>query len=52
MKKALELPLVVERLENQGIETEYTTVAQFEKLIQEDALRWAKLVKQSGIVLD
>jgi len=52
IKKALELPAVVERLENQGIETEYTTVAQFEKLIQEDAARWAKLVKQSGIVLD
>lgn len=52
IKKALELPAVVERLENQGIETEYTTVAEFEKLIREDAARWAKLVKQSGIVLD
>jgi len=52
IRKALELPAVVERLENQGIEIEYTTVAQFEKLIQEDAARWAKLVKQSGIVLE
>lgn len=52
IKKALSVPAVVERLENQGIETEYTTVAQFEKLIREDAIRWAKLVKTSGIVLE
>ena len=52
IKKALEVAAVVERLESQGIETEYTTIAQFEKLIQEDAQRWARLVKQSGIVLD
>jgi tripartite-type tricarboxylate transporter receptor subunit TctC len=52
IRKALEVAAVVERLENQGIEVEYTTIAQFEKLIQEDARRWARLVKQSGIVLD
>jgi len=52
IKKALEVAATVDRLESQGIETEYTTIAQFEKLIQEDARRWARLVKQSGIVLD
>jgi tripartite-type tricarboxylate transporter receptor subunit TctC len=52
IKKALTVPAVVDRLENQGIETEYTTVAQFEKLIRDDAVRWANLVKTSGIVLE
>lgn len=52
MKKALETPAVRERLASQGIETEYTTVAEFAQLIREDAARWAKLVKQSGIVLE
>jgi tripartite-type tricarboxylate transporter receptor subunit TctC len=52
MKKALETPAVRERLAAQGIETEYTTVAEFAQLIREDAARWAKLVKDSGIVLE
>jgi tripartite-type tricarboxylate transporter receptor subunit TctC len=52
MKKALETPAVRERLAAQGIETEYTTVAEFAKLIREDAARWAKLVKDAGIVLE
>lgn len=52
IKKALENQSVIGRLESQGIEVEYTTVAEFEKLIREDAVRWAKLVKSSGIVLD
>jgi len=52
IKKALELQPVIDRLASQGIEVDYTTVAEFEKLIKEDALRWAKLVKSSGIVLD
>ena len=51
MKKALETPAVRERLAAQGIETEYTTVAEFAQLIREDAARWAKLVKDAGIVL-
>lgn len=52
IKKALELQSVIDRLANNGIEVEYTTVAEFEKLIKEDAARWAKLVKSSGIELD
>ena len=52
MKKALETQAVRERLAGQGIEVEYTTVDQFAKLIREDATRWAKLVKESGIALD
>ncbi|MCW5604286.1 MAG: tripartite tricarboxylate transporter substrate binding protein [Burkholderiales bacterium] len=52
MKKALENKSVIERLANQGIEVEYTTVEQFDRLIKEDAARWAKLVKESGIVLE
>lgn len=52
IKKALSVPSVIERLESQGIEIEYTTVPEFEKLIKEDAARWARLVKQSGIILD
>lgn len=52
IKKALETPSVIERLANQGIEVEYTTVAEFEKLIKDDAVRWARLVKDAGIVLE
>ena len=52
IKKALELPSVIDRLTNNGIEVEYTTVAEFARLIKEDAARWAKLVRQSGVVLD
>lgn len=52
IRKALETPLVVERLEHQGIEVQYTTTAEFDRLIQDDARRWARLVKQAGITLD
>lgn len=52
MKIALENPGVRERLANQGIDVEYTTVDEFAKLIREDAVRWAKLVKDAGIVLE
>lgn len=52
IKKALEVQSVIDKLTNNGIEIEYTTVPEFAKLIKEDAARWAKLVKQSGVVLD
>ncbi len=52
IKKALALQSVIDRLANQGIEVEYTTIPEFDKLIRDDATRWAKLVKQSGIVLE
>lgn len=52
IKKALAVPAVETRLASNGIETEYTTVAEFDKLIKEDAARWKKLVKDAGIVLE
>lgn len=52
IKKALEVQAVIDKLTGNGIEIEYTTVPEFAKLIREDAARWAKLVKQSGVVLD
>jgi len=52
IKKALETPATRDRLAGQGIDTYYTTEAEFATLIREDAVRWAKLVKTSGIELD
>jgi tripartite-type tricarboxylate transporter receptor subunit TctC len=52
IKVALETPSVRERLATQGVEPHYTTVAEFQQLIREDAARWAKLVKDAGIVLE
>ncbi len=52
IKKALEVQSVIDKLTGNGIEIEYTTVPEFAKLIKDDAARWAKLVKQSGVVLD
>ena len=52
IKKALETPATRDRLAGQGIDTYYTTEAEFATLIREDAVRWAKLVKASGIELD
>lgn len=51
MKKALGAPALRELLQRQGIEVEYTTQAEFAKLMREDHQRWAKLVKDAGIVL-
>jgi tripartite-type tricarboxylate transporter receptor subunit TctC len=42
---------VKDRLFSQGIETQLMSRADFAQLIQEDAVRWAKLVKAAGIVL-
>lgn len=52
IRKTLAQQTVVDRLASQGIEVEYTTVAEFDKFIKQDAARWAKLVQQSGIVLE
>ncbi|MCC7483459.1 MAG: tripartite tricarboxylate transporter substrate binding protein [Burkholderiales bacterium] len=52
MKAVLETPEVVKRLAGQGIEVQYTTSAEFAKLIDEDAKRWAKLVKDTNLVLE
>jgi tripartite-type tricarboxylate transporter receptor subunit TctC len=50
-QKALQTSEVKDRLFSQGIETQLMSRADFAKLIQEDAVRWAKLVKAAGIVL-
>jgi tripartite-type tricarboxylate transporter receptor subunit TctC len=52
IKTALDTPAVSEKLASQGIDTHYTTEPEFATLIREDAARWAKLVKESGIVLE
>jgi tripartite-type tricarboxylate transporter receptor subunit TctC len=51
-QQALQTPEVRDRLAGQGIETQLSSRAQFAQLIQEDAVRWAKLVKDAGIVLE
>ena len=51
-QRAIQTPEVKDRLASQGIETQTSTRAEFSKLIQEDAVRWAKLVKDAGIVLE
>ena len=51
-QRALQTPEVRDRLFTQGIETQPMSRADFAKLIREDAVRWAKLVKDAGIVLE
>jgi tripartite-type tricarboxylate transporter receptor subunit TctC len=51
-QRALQTPEVKERLAAQGVETQLSSRAEFAQLIQEDAARWAKLVRDSGIVLE
>jgi tripartite-type tricarboxylate transporter receptor subunit TctC len=51
-QKALLTPEVKDRLFNQGVETQLMSRADFGKLIREDAVRWAKLVKDAGITLE
>ena len=51
-QRALLTPEVKDRLAAQGIETQLMSRADFAQLIQEDAVRWAKLVKDAGIALE
>ncbi|MGZ5117723.1 MAG: tripartite tricarboxylate transporter substrate-binding protein [Burkholderiales bacterium] len=51
-RRALQTPEVKDRLSAQGVETQLSSRAEFAQLIQEDAARWAKLVRDSGIVLE
>jgi len=51
-QRALQTPEVKDRLFSQGIQTQLSSRAEFGKLIQEDAVRWADLVKAAGIVLE
>jgi tripartite-type tricarboxylate transporter receptor subunit TctC len=48
----LATPEVKTVLLNRGIEAEGSTPAELAKLIREDALRWEKLVREGGIVLE
>jgi tripartite-type tricarboxylate transporter receptor subunit TctC len=51
-QRALQTPEVKDRLFSQGVETQLLSRAEFVKLIQDDAVRWAKLVKDAGITLE
>ncbi len=51
-QKALATPEVKDRLFSQGVETQLMSRADFGRLIREDAVRWAKLVKDAGITLE
>ena len=51
-QKALAAPEVKDRLFSQGVETQLMSRADFGRLIREDAVRWAKLVKDAGITLE
>jgi tripartite-type tricarboxylate transporter receptor subunit TctC len=51
-QRALQTPEVKDRLAAQGVETQRSSRTEFAQLIQEDAARWAKLVRDSGIVLE
>jgi tripartite-type tricarboxylate transporter receptor subunit TctC len=51
-QKALLAPEVKDRLFSQGVETQPMSRAEFGKLVREDAVRWAKLVKDAGITLE
>jgi tripartite-type tricarboxylate transporter receptor subunit TctC len=50
--KALDSPAVKDKLLAQGVEVGGTTPEELDKLIREDAAMWAKLVKETGIVLE
>jgi tripartite-type tricarboxylate transporter receptor subunit TctC len=51
-QKALTTPEVKDRLFSQGVETQLMSRADFGRLIAEDAVRWAKLVRDAGIRLE
>jgi tripartite-type tricarboxylate transporter receptor subunit TctC len=51
-QQALLTPEVKDRLFSQGVETQPMSRQEFGKLIRDDAVRWAKLVKDAGITLE
>jgi tripartite-type tricarboxylate transporter receptor subunit TctC len=51
-QRAIRTPDVSEKLASQGVETQLATRAEFAQLINDDAARWKKLVKDAGIVLE
>jgi tripartite-type tricarboxylate transporter receptor subunit TctC len=52
LAQILATPEMRERLAGQGVEVDYLGPAPFGDMIRKDALRWAKLVKDGGIVLE
>ena len=50
--KVLAQPEVVDTLLKRGVEVESSTPAEVGALIQEDALRWERLVREAGIQFD
>ena len=52
MKKVLAAPDMQEKLLAQGVELANATPAQFAALLQEDLVRWARIVKESGATID
>ena len=51
-RKALESPQVKERLVSQGVDVAGSAPADFARFIREDAVHWAKLIKDTGIQLE
>jgi tripartite-type tricarboxylate transporter receptor subunit TctC len=51
-QRAIQTPEVKGRLASQGIEVQAATRTEFAQLIRDDAARWAKLVRDAGIVLE
>ncbi len=52
MKKVLAAPDTQEKLQAQGVELANAAPAQFAALLQEDIVRWARIVKESGATID
>jgi tripartite-type tricarboxylate transporter receptor subunit TctC len=50
--RVLAMPEVVSTLLNRGVEVDSSTPAEFGTLIREDAARWEKLVRETGIQFD
>lgn len=50
-RKALQAPALLDILERQGIEVQYSTAAEFGRLMSDDRQRWSRLVKEAGVVL-
>ena len=51
-RKALEFPSVRERLVSQGVDVGSSTPAEFSRFIRDDAVLWAKVIRDAGIQLD
>ena len=52
LKDVVQTPEVRERLASQGVEVDHLGPAPFAAMIRKDAVKWAKLVKEGGIVLE